>query len=1292
MSLYPAIGTGSISTQTGLASTIAELRRRISAMEANRTSIGVGSITGTQIGDGVITSANIAANSITAANIATGTLTATQIAAGTITSELIAAGAITAGLIAADAVTADAIAANSITSEMIQSAAIQTTHLAAGSITTGAIEAGAITADKIAAGAVTSDKITVTNLAAITSNLGNITAGLITGATFRTSGSGSRVVMDSAGLRGYGLDGVTKIFEIDAGSGVASFTGVANIDPLSVIPGGAIVAGSVGTTQIATGSITANKIAAGAITASALSIEYSGPNLIKDSGFEYGKYDDGVYSTEMSQWAVVDGDANATTDEAWEGERSAKLCRAVVSITAYNGSGVSATPAAKDAGHTAGSYSYTLTAVRDGVELTGAVATAVVSSESLADILPGTVTITSDTDTGGTNHGGDRSYAITAIGSGGGETTLFEDATVDTSGVRKNILPPQSFSASPGPRGSGTLPGGEYGFAAITIGAGGETTPSFTAPTVPTTRLARPAAPTKTSNTSTTNGLYPASWRFWMVAVDANGLTTPLSGCTDASNPLDVVVTSTDALTLHWSPSENTYAAGYMVFYQDLASTDLFSFGPLTTTVTSLTFDQSDTTAATDNHSAVQFAGVFGTVSDLPSVNTSVEAAYSIHFDWTPQTGATNQRLYSYSQTPGDPNPDGSAYRQIRLMGTTGSYTYSSVAGWTGGIEPPSVNTTDLGGTTYSFSWPRQDGAAKYRVYLVSAENEAGQVGKYFEVPQPVTGSMVNFTDYGTQTHTTGTYPGSNTSQVARSIEVSWGAMLPEYAIDSYRIYRGTEGRIGEVFSGNLPVFVDRATVTPNAAQQPPTSSVGFPGGDGNVAISNAADVEYRVYPNADYHISAYIKGDAATVGSRIYVAADYYSESDSYLGSLVAEGVSTTSWQRIWAKGTTPAATHHVNVFIGADDIPGGAAIYADGIQLEKSQLLSEYSPRWDDYIPGSVGPTVLTPNSITSAQIMANSIQADRLFVSSLSAISADLGTITAGTINGTTITGATIRTAGSGQRIVLDASSMRFYDSFGAQQLTAFGSGIYTGTNVSGQRLQLTSAGLGGYNSTGTQLFKLNTDGTLNMIKSGGAWSSIFMREGSPSGAVIGSMQFADYFSTQNTTTVRGFSSPLRYQGKAELLAAAGDWAGGSDNRYGTVSAFYDASNGTVIAGASAGPYSRILIDNLNRSGFVQLGSNSSVGTIGKLGMWTTAPVTFGSGIPANSYGDATYTIPGLGFPGTYNFVGYSTWVAGGSGVTDAMVGISGDSVVIRYFNPTGSTTAPITVACLVFATVV
>lgn len=124
-----------------------------------------------------------------------GAILGSEIATGTITGSNIASSTITGSNITADAIGASHIASNTISADKIQSDAVTATK----------IQAGAVTADKIYAGAVTADKMSVTSLAAISANLGEVTSGTITAGTVRTSASPgtNRVIMDAAGLRGY---------------------------------------------------------------------------------------------------------------------------------------------------------------------------------------------------------------------------------------------------------------------------------------------------------------------------------------------------------------------------------------------------------------------------------------------------------------------------------------------------------------------------------------------------------------------------------------------------------------------------------------------------------------------------------------------------------------------------------------------------------------------------------------------------------------------------------------------------------------------------------------------------------------------------------------------------------------------------------------------------------------------------------------------------------------------------------------------------------------------------------
>jgi len=88
---------------------------------------------------------------------------------------------------------------------------IAETQIGPEAISTGKLKAGAVVTAKLAAGAVTAEKIAVAELSAITANLGTITAGTITGATFRTSASNPKVQMDSEGVRAINAEGATTV-------------------------------------------------------------------------------------------------------------------------------------------------------------------------------------------------------------------------------------------------------------------------------------------------------------------------------------------------------------------------------------------------------------------------------------------------------------------------------------------------------------------------------------------------------------------------------------------------------------------------------------------------------------------------------------------------------------------------------------------------------------------------------------------------------------------------------------------------------------------------------------------------------------------------------------------------------------------------------------------------------------------------------------------------------------------------------------------------------------------------
>lgn len=120
---------------------------------------------------------------------------ATDIQDDAISTPKLTANAVTAQKIAALAVVAEKIAAMAVTAEKIAVGAVSADKIAANAVTAEKIAALAITAAKIAANTITADKMQISQLSAITADLGLVTAG-----TFQTtSGTTPRVVISSSG-------------------------------------------------------------------------------------------------------------------------------------------------------------------------------------------------------------------------------------------------------------------------------------------------------------------------------------------------------------------------------------------------------------------------------------------------------------------------------------------------------------------------------------------------------------------------------------------------------------------------------------------------------------------------------------------------------------------------------------------------------------------------------------------------------------------------------------------------------------------------------------------------------------------------------------------------------------------------------------------------------------------------------------------------------------------------------------------------------------------------------------
>lgn len=100
-----------------------------------------------------------------------------------------------------DSVDARVIKADAVTSIEIQAGAVQTAHMTANTIDGSIITGNTLHGDKIIGTSILAEKLAVSQLSAITADMGSLTAGTITGATFQTAASGQRAMISSVGMR-----------------------------------------------------------------------------------------------------------------------------------------------------------------------------------------------------------------------------------------------------------------------------------------------------------------------------------------------------------------------------------------------------------------------------------------------------------------------------------------------------------------------------------------------------------------------------------------------------------------------------------------------------------------------------------------------------------------------------------------------------------------------------------------------------------------------------------------------------------------------------------------------------------------------------------------------------------------------------------------------------------------------------------------------------------------------------------------------------------------------------------
>lgn len=91
------------------------------------------------------------------------------------------------------------------------------------SVSSTYIDDGAVITPKLAAGAVVASKISVDELSAISADIGEVTAGTVTGVRFRTSSSGERIEISGDDLNTYNSSNELNGFQLESGKNYSTF-------------------------------------------------------------------------------------------------------------------------------------------------------------------------------------------------------------------------------------------------------------------------------------------------------------------------------------------------------------------------------------------------------------------------------------------------------------------------------------------------------------------------------------------------------------------------------------------------------------------------------------------------------------------------------------------------------------------------------------------------------------------------------------------------------------------------------------------------------------------------------------------------------------------------------------------------------------------------------------------------------------------------------------------------------------------------------------------------------------
>jgi len=542
--------------------------------------------------------------------------------------------------------------------------------------------------------------------------------------------------------------------------------------------------------------------------------------------------------------------------------------------------------------------------------------------------------------------------------------------------------------------------------------------------------------------------------------------------------------------------------------------------------------------------------GVTGTTAAAAAVTvtTGAGSANSNTVSWTAVTGATGYRVYgraagselliasvsgqatvSYtddgSVTPAGAVPTGStAFSNATIVLSSG---VPVVPGERWYLSFTARNTSSInglyarlrGGTTATAAGVEAGAAAGNTIENLTSTTTATRYETSFVIPAGMLYARPIIFNYG-QGQTAGAADNTLTIDDVTFRKVTVSAMIADGAITASKVAAEaitsknlTVGALTDNLISN-PGFEDWDTATKPAlwaqatgsgyggtyskvtggSQIAGTSSAGMTPSSGN-SLRLSTERLVSAVAGEKLYVAFSVRSSVA-VTNGLTIGIDWLNNAGTVLSTTTSAYNIATTVSRFNHVGTAPTSAVNARVFVQANSAAATRLVTvgdSEARRLVGGALIAE----------ASILSANIADGQITNLKV-ANGIDASKISVGYLNASVIDSNTITSGmirgdAIDGKTITGAIVRTAESGQRVQLDTGGVFGYNSGGTAMTTISSStGLLTATggtfrsSTATQRIEINSNGLFGYDSGGNLVTTVSST-TGQLTASGGVFRS-------------------------------------------------------------------------------------------------------------------------------------------------------------------------------------------------------